>query len=117
MASLKTCFSRRPAHVRGEAHQSLPVKLERSRLGGWPLCIGDTAGERCDESSGKRALREMLQVRDIGKARPAFLPVEATVAAIALLFTNNMSAAAPKRALMVDSFAGAVSPLDVHPVE
>ena len=59
----------------------------------------------------------MLQLCDIGKARRAFLLVDATVAAIALLFTNNMSAAGPKRALMVDSFAAAVPPLTVHRVE
>jgi len=54
----------------------------------------------------------MLQVCDIGKARCGFLPVDAMVAAIALLFTNNMSAAASRPARTVDSFAGAV-----HPVE
>ena len=59
----------------------------------------------------------MLQLCDIGKARRAFLLVDATVAAIALLFTNNMSAAGPKRALMVDSFAAAVPSLTVHRVE
>jgi hypothetical protein len=59
----------------------------------------------------------MLQLCDIGKTRRAFLLVDATVAAIALLYTNNMSAAGPKRALMVDSFAAAVPPLTVHPVE
>ena len=59
----------------------------------------------------------MLQLCDIGKARRAFLLVEATVAAIALLFTNNMSAAGPKRALMVDSFAAAAPPLTVHRIE
>jgi hypothetical protein len=50
----------------------------------------------------------MLQLCDIGKARRAFLLVDATVAAIALLFTNNMSATGPKRALMIGSFAAAV---------
>jgi len=60
---------------------------------------------------------EMLRLRDIGKTQRALLLVEATVAAIALLFTTTMSAAAPRCALTVDSFAGAVSPLDVHPVE
>ena len=59
----------------------------------------------------------MLQLCDVGKARRAFLLVEATVATIALLYTSNMSAAGPKCALMVNSFAGAVPSLTVHPIE
>ena len=59
----------------------------------------------------------MLQLCDIGKARRAFLLVDATVAAIALLCTSNKSAAGPKRALMVNSFAAAVPSLTVHRVE
>ena len=58
--------------------------------------------------AAKRKLREMLQLRDIGKARSAFLLFVATVAAIALLCTSNMSAAEPKRAPMVESFAAAL---------
>ena len=59
----------------------------------------------------------MLQLCDIGKTWRSFLLVDATVAAIALRFTNNMSAAGPKRALTVESFAAAVPPLTVHRVE
>jgi len=59
----------------------------------------------------------MLQVCDIGKDWRSFLRVDATVTAIALRFTNNMSAAGPKRALKVESFAVAVPPLTVHRVE
>ena len=82
------------------------------------LCaLGTLPANAATREAARRTLREMLQLRDIGKARRAFLLVEATVAAIALLFTNNMSAAAPRRALTVDSFAGAVPPLTVHPVE
>ena len=62
-------------------------------------------------------MRGMLQLRDSGKTQRALLLVDATVAAIALLHPNKVSAAEPKRVLMVDSFAAAVLPLTVHPVE
>src|SRR4029077_1917992 len=93
VASLKTCFSRRPVRVRGEAHQSLPVNWNDHA---WPvsLCaLGTLPANAATREVARRTVREMLQLRDIGKTRRAFLLVDATVAAIALLYTNNMSAA------------------------
>jgi hypothetical protein len=79
--------------------------------------MGTLPANAATREAARRTLPEMLQVCDIGKARRVFLLVDSTVAAMASLFTNNMSAAAPKRALMVDSFAGAVPQLTVQPVQ
>jgi hypothetical protein len=82
------------------------------------LCIlGALRANAATREAARRTVREMLQLRDIGRSRRVFLLIEATVAAIALLLTNNMSTAAPRPALTVDSFASAVPPLTVHPVE
>jgi len=86
----------------------------------WPvsLCaLGTLPANAATREAARRTLREMLQLRDSGKTQRAFLLVDATVAAIALLHPNKVSAAEPKRVLMVDSFAAAVLPLTVHPVE
>ena len=104
-------------HVTGEAHQDLPVNWNDHAWAVSLCALEARPANAATREAARRELREMLQLCDIGKARRAFLLVDSTVTAMALLFTNNMSAAGPKRALMVDSFAGAVSPLDVHPVE
>ena len=106
----KTCFSRHCAHVIGEAHQNLPVNWNDHAWSVSLCALGALPANAATREAVSGTLREMLQVCDIGRARRAFLLVEATMAAIPLLCTRNMSAAGPKRAQMVDSFAGAVPP-------
>ena len=81
----------------------------------WSLCREAPQANATTGVASKRPPDGVLPLCDIGKVRHAlFFLVVATVAVIPLLFTSSLSAAEPKRVLLVHSFSSAAPPFTVE---
>ena len=83
------------------------------------LCVwGVPPASAAKGAAVERLLREVLRVCDVWKVRRVqfFLAAEIS-AAIPFLFTNDASAAEPKRILPAHSFSDTAPPFTVHSIE
>src|SRR6478672_7296682 len=83
------------------------------------LCVWEAPPARAAKgAAAKRPPGGVLRLRDIWNVqRVQFSPAAAAGAAIPFLFTNDASAAEPKRILPAHSFSDTAPPFTVHSIE
>ena len=83
------------------------------------LCVwGVPPASAANSAAVNRFLGEVLRLCDVWKVRCVQFFLAAVIGvAIPFIFTNNASAAEPKRILTVHSFSGAAPPFTVHSFE
>jgi hypothetical protein len=83
------------------------------------LCVwGAPPASAANGAAVNRLLGEVLRLCDVWKVRRVqFFLVAEISAAIPFIFTNDASAAEPKRILPAHSFSGAALPFTVHSFE
>jgi signal transduction histidine kinase len=110
----KTCFSREAQRDTGEADNSLVNRNDHA----WTACPCPSGTSPASAATGVAAellLFAGLRLCDIWKVwRAQFLPVIAVAAATGLLCASNVSAAEPKRVLLIHSFGSAAPPFTVE---
>ena len=110
----KTCFSREAQRDTGEADNSLVNRNDHAWAAG-PCPSGASPASAATGVAAELLLLAGLRLCDIWKVwRAQFLPVIAVAAATGLLCASNVSAAEPKRVLLIHSFGSAAPPFTVE---
>ena len=110
-------FIRLPACYTGCFHSLLVNRNDHAWAAG--LCVwGAPPASAANGAAVNRLLGEVLRLCDVWKVRRVqFFLVAEISAAVPFIFTNDASAAEPKRILPAHSFSGAALPFTVHSFE